>query len=171
MRGVRSSAQGAAMVVLTVTLGACGPGTAADREVNMTPDARNAIVVAVDSATRSFENAERARDPEAAIAHLAPEFYIYADGVRTGYDDAVEGMRSFMGSLQHFEPGWENVEVVVLGPRAALSTFTFRDSIVTAEGELQMARGPTTLAWELRGDDWLIVYADADHYPVTDDSS
>jgi predicted enzyme related to lactoylglutathione lyase len=26
--------------------------------------------------------------------------------------------------------------------------------------------GPTTLVWERRGDDWLIVYADADHYPV-----
>ena len=67
--------------------------------------------------------------------------------MRFEYDAVVEAMRGFLGTLQHFEPGWENVEVLVLGPRAALSTFTFRDSIVTAEGEIQMAHGPTTLVW------------------------
>ena len=157
------------LAVMCVMLAACSPNPRTDRDDAMTAAERSTIEMAVDSATRSFEAAERARDAEAAIAHLAPEFYIYADGVRSEYDAVVEGMRGFLGTLQHFEPGWENVEVLVLGPRAALSTFTFRDSIVTAEGELQMARGPTTLAWERRGNDWLIVYGDADHYPVTND--
>lgn len=134
----------------------------------LTDAERETIAASVDSATRAFEAAERARDPEAVIAHLAPEFYMYGDGVRMEYADVVEGIRSTIGTLRHFEPGWEDLEVIVLGRNGAVATFTFHDSIVEGSGEILQARGPTTLVWERRGDRWWITYADADHYPVDD---
>lgn len=127
---------------------------------------RQAIATSIDSATRAFEAAERARDPERVLAHLAPEFYMYVDGVRTDYDAVVAGIRSTIGTFAHFEPGFADLEVLVLGRSAGVASFTFRDSIVTETGDLLLATGPTTLVWERRGVDWLITYADADHYPV-----
>jgi ketosteroid isomerase-like protein len=102
------------------------------------------------------------------IAHLAPEFYMYGDGIRVEYSDVVAGIRSSFATLRHFEPGWDGLEVIVLGRDGAVATFTFHDSIVDASGEIHQAKGPTTLVWERRGDRWLITYADADHYPVDD---
>ena len=128
---------------------------------------RNAIEASVDSATRAFQAAERARDAERTIAHLAPDFYMYNDGVRSDYDSVVTSIRGTMGTFQHFEPQWKNLTVRALGPNAALVTFVFLDSIVMASGETIQMTGPTTLVWERRGLDWLIIFADADHYPVT----
>ncbi len=128
---------------------------------------RGAIEASVDSATRAFQAAERARDAERTIAHLAPDFYMYNDGVRSSYDSVVASIRSTFGTFQHFEPRWRDLAVRVLGPDAALVTLIFRDSIVMASGETVRFTGPTTLVWERRGADWLVIFADADHYPVT----
>lgn len=144
-----------------VVLAAC-PSPAA----SLSETERLAIAASVDSATRSFEAAERARDAEGVIAHLAPDFYMYGDGVRSGYDSVAASIRGTMESFQDFEPGFHDVEVIVLGRDAAVVSMTFRDSITTASGETLQFRGPTTLVWERRGADWLIVYADADHYAV-----
>jgi hypothetical protein len=48
---------------------------------------REAIVTVVEGRVRSFEAAERARDPERLIAHFAsvPEFHFYHDGRRATY--------------------------------------------------------------------------------------
>lgn len=127
--------------------------------------ARAAIAASVDSAVRAFEAAERARDAERVIAHLAPEFYMYNDGVRADRAAAVGSIRSSLGSFRYFEPGFQNLETRVLGRDAALVSLTFQDSIVDAAGQVLRFRGPTTLIWERRGQDWLITYADADHYP------
>ncbi len=127
---------------------------------------RRGIATSIDSATRAFEAAERARDPERVLAHLAPQFYMYVDGVRTDYDEVAAGIQGTIGTFAHFEPGFANLEVLVLGRSAGVASFTFRDSIVTETGDLLQATGPTTLVWERRGEDWLITYADADHYPV-----
>jgi hypothetical protein len=54
-----------------------------------------------------------------------------------------------------------------LDAQRALVTLVFRDSIVLASGETMVLKGPTTFVWERRVNDWLITYADADHYPVT----
>jgi ketosteroid isomerase-like protein len=132
------------------------------------PDAeRQAIVASVDSATRAFEAAQRARDAEAIVAHLAPDFYMYVDGVRAGYDSTVAGIRRTMPTMRYFEPDWEDVEVLVLGRDAASVSFTFHDLIVTETGDTLRAQGPTTLVWVRMGADWRIRYADADHYPAT----
>lgn len=139
--------------------GAAGP-TAFDET------ARAAVVAAVDSATRAFHAAEVARDGDAVAAHIAPDFYMYGDGVRAEYDDVVPQLRATLPSLRVFDAEWSDIEVRALGPDAAIATFRFRDSVVSADGEISLAQGPTTLVWERRGDDWLITYVDADHYPV-----
>ncbi len=146
--------------ILLTAAAACSSGnTLSDTD-------RTTIAAAVDSATRAFQAAERAHDPERTIAHLAPDFSMYVDGVRTSYDAVVGSIRATMGTFQHFEPRWSDLIVRVLGPNAAVVSFTFRDSIVTESGDILRSTGPTTLVWERRGTDWLIVFADADHYPV-----
>ncbi len=150
-----------------VLVGACGGGPA------FTDADRDAVVAAVDSATRTFQQAERARDAERTIAHMAPSFYMYNDGVRQDYETTVAQIRASMPTFRHFEPAWSDVEVTVLGPEGAVVSLVFRDSIIDASGALLRFRGTSTLAWRRFGPDWHIVYADAVHYPVTaqDDSS
>jgi ketosteroid isomerase-like protein len=137
-------------------------------ELVLTAADEQLIVTRVELLTGAFEQAERDRDPERVLALIAPDFYMYADGVRADYDEIVAGIRD-IASFQHFEPGWANLEVRVLGPDTALATFTFRDSIVTGPGEVLLAGGATTLIWERRDGEWRVVYADADHYPVSSD--
>lgn len=123
------------------------------------------IVATVDSLTRAFEQAERDRQPGRVLSFLAPDFYMYADGVRANYGEVVTGIHE-ISTFQHFEPGWEQLEVRALGPDAGMVSFTFRDSIVTGSGDVLLARGATTLVWERRNGEWRVVYADADHYPI-----
>jgi hypothetical protein len=149
------------VVTLLALATACTAGGRAMSEAR-----RAAVAMAVDSATRSFEAAQRALDAERTVAHLAPEFYMYNDGVRIAYDSVVTSISNTMDSFRHHEPGFADLAVLVLGEDAALSSFTFNDSIVTVEGEILRFTGPTTLAWQRRGADWLVVYADADHYSV-----
>ncbi len=84
------------------------------------------------------------------IVHIAPDFCMYNDGVRSSYDSVVAGIRSTMGTFRHFEPQWSDIAVRALGADAALVTFVFRDSVVMASGETEMLTGPTTLVWERR---------------------
>ncbi len=150
-----------------LTLGVCAAlGSACAPTPELTDADRLVIAAAVDSATRSFQRAERARNAEQTVAHLAPDFYIYIDGVRTSYDDVAAMIRQSMPLLATFEPTWDDLEIKVLGRNAAVASFVFRDSIVTTTGDMTLTTGPTTLVWERRGQDWLIVYGDADHYPV-----
>lgn len=139
----------------------------ANTDASLSAGERNVIASRIDSLTWAFEEAERNRSPEQTVAFLAEDFYMYVDGNRMGYDSVAANIRRTIGGMQHVEPGFENVEVRVLSRDAALVSMTFRDSIVTATGELFMSSGPTTLVWERRQGEWQIVYADADHYPVT----
>ena len=151
------------LVFALLALAACRPGP----DGPLTDAERRAIAASVDSVTWALEEAERSRDPERTIAYLAPDFYMYADGIRTGYDSVTASMRRNLGTMQHFEPGFDNVEVRVLARDAALVSLTFRDSVVTASGDLLQFQGPTTLIWQRLEGQWRIVYADADHYPVS----
>ncbi len=136
----------------------CAPST------TLTETERAGIAAAVDSATRSFQEAERTRNAERIVAHLAPDFYIYVAGVRTTSAESVEMIRQSMPTLSTFEPTWDHLEVRVLGRNAAVASFVFRDSLVAMNGDITVMTGPTTLVWERRGNRWLIVYGDADHY-------
>lgn len=155
------TAWGRSAVALVVLVAAC-----VGRSVPLDEPARQAVRTSVDSATRAFAAAERALDVERTIAHLAPEFFMYNDGVRMGYDSAVASIRRSLPAFASFAPVWTDLEVLVLSHEAALASFTFRDSIVMRTGDVLRLWGPTTLVWERRGRDWLITYADADHYPL-----
>ena len=64
-------------MALSLAVAACVPADAppfSDAE-------RAEVAAAVDSAVRSFRQAEVDRDAERALAHLWPDFYMYADGV------------------------------------------------------------------------------------------
>lgn len=56
----------------------------------------------------------------------------------------------------------------VLSESHAISSFVFRDSIVTSAGELLQSQGPTTLIWERREGVWKLLFGDADHYGIPD---
>lgn len=132
----------------------------------LTDTERLAIQHSVDSATRAFAQAQRDLDADRVIAHLAPEFYMYLDGVRVDYDAIVPTMRASFGALRQLDTRFRDVEVIVLGPNAAVTTFTFHDEVTDSTGTVAIGTGPTTLAWVRNDHDWLIVYADADHYPA-----
>ena len=151
-----------AAVALSLAVAACVPADAppfSDAE-------RAEVVAAVDSAVRSFRQAEVDRDAERALAHLWPDFYMYADGIRSDYGTVRDNILATMGSLLLFETEWTDVEVVPLGRNSALSSFLFRDSIIAGDGSLMQTQGPTTLIWERRDGQWRLIYGDADHYPV-----
>jgi len=147
-------------ILLPVILVACA---APD---HLTTAERRVIAAQVDSATRAFQAAERDRDAERVVAHLAPDFYMYNDGARTGYDSVVANIRTTMPTLRVFATEWHDVQVVVLGRNGAVASFTFEDMVVTAAGDTLRMTGPTTLVWRRQANDWRIAYADADHYPV-----
>jgi ketosteroid isomerase-like protein len=130
----------------------------------LSDEERTTIAASVDSAMQTFQEAERSLDVERVIDHMAPDFYMYNDGVRVDYSSTTAQMRQFMTTLQHFEPGFANIEIKVLGRDGAVVSFTFRDSVVDGSGATMQFRGPTTMVWERRGLDWLITYVDADHY-------
>ncbi len=132
--------------------------------VPLTDVERQALATSVDSATRAFEQAQRALDPQQVLAHLAVDFYMYNDGVRVGRDETVTQIEQTLTTLRHLEPGFRDIEVMVLGRDGAVASFTFHDSLVDATGMTMRFRGVTTLVWERRDLDWLITYADSDHY-------
>lgn len=118
-----------------------------------------------------FHAADTSRNAEGVISLLWPEYEMLVDGHRTTYNDVVQGSRSFMAGLETFHTVWSDLRVTALSPDIVVSSFVFRDSIVTQSGELMESRGPTTLVWEKREGEWRVRYGDADHYPVREEGS
>ena len=133
----------------------------------LSSEEHDAIVFSADSVTRSFLDAELAKDAERVIGHIAPEFYMYVDGFRSGYDSVTAQIRRTFPTLASFQSEFLDIEVVVLGRNGAVVSTRFRDALTDTSGVTFSMRGATTFAWERRGADWLMVYADADHYPDT----
>jgi ketosteroid isomerase-like protein len=130
-------------------------------------DAQRATVVAqVDSALHAFEAAQRARDADAAIALMARDFQMYTDGARQAYDSVAHNIRTSFASMRFVEPGFADISVRAMSPAVALTSFHFRDSLITNTGELLRFTGATTLLWELRRGRWLMTHGHADHRPV-----
>ena len=122
--------------------------------------------LAVEAAVWAFHAADTAKDAEAVIGLLWPDFTMLADGNRISYGDAVAGSREFMAGLELFDTEWTDLQITVLGPDAAVASFQFRDSIVTSAGDLIQNRGPTSFVWQRRAGEWRLLFADADHYPI-----
>lgn len=146
------------MALLAVACSAPADLTVADR-VRIADEVRAAV--------DTFAQAERDLDVDELIATLAPDFYMYGDGVRADYASVVEQLRATIPSLERFDTTWSNVEVTVLSANYALVSMTFEDAIVAADGQVTRARGPNTFIWRRDESRWRLVYVDADHYPVS----
>jgi ketosteroid isomerase-like protein len=120
----------------------------------------------VERAVWEFHAADTARDAEAVIRLLWPEYTMLADGTRLSYDEVAAGSREFMASLALFHTQWYELQVMPLGPDAAVASFQFRDSIITKAGELIRNRGTTTFVWQRRDGEWRVLFADANHRPI-----
>ena len=121
----------------------------------------------VETAVWAFHRADTARDAEAVIDLLWPEFTMLVDGSRQNYEQIAAGSREFMSGIRVFHTEWTDLTVTPLASTIAVASFTFRDSIVSRAGELTQAMGPTTFVWERRQGEWRLRFADADHYPVS----
>ncbi len=114
----------------------------------------------------AFHAADTARDAEAVIGLLWPEYEMLVDGQRTTFDEVAAGSRAFMADLARFHTTWTDLRVLPLSAELAVSSFLFRDSIVSSAGEVIQSRGPTTFVWQRRNGAWRVRFGDADHYPI-----
>lgn len=131
------------------------------------PDGLASVRAEVEALVWTFHAADTAMDAEAVIGMLWPDFEMLVDGERLSFEQVAQGSREFMSSLRSFHTVWSDLEVLPLSPDLAITSFIFRDSLLTAEDQLLQSRGPTTLLWERRGGEWRIRYGDADHYQIS----
>jgi ketosteroid isomerase-like protein len=146
-------------------LQACGsdPGPATSAALDSA-----AVAAEAEAAVWAFHAADTARDAQAVLDLLWPDYEMLVDGQWTDYEGIARSSPEFMASLELFHTVWSDVRVIPVGPDAALASFQFRDSIVSLDGEVTRARGPTTFLWERREGEWRLRFGDADHYPVTE---
>lgn len=153
----------AGAMILLASLGCAGTS---GRPSGLSSTDSSDVIAEVEVAVWAFHAADTARNAEAMIGLLWPEFEMLADGERVAFSQVVEDSRVFLATLDLFHTVWSDVRVIPIGRDAALSSFRFRDSIVTHSGELIQNRGPTTFLWERRNGEWRVLYADSDHYPI-----
>ena len=125
----------------------------------------------VEQALRSFEAAELALDVDGLIRHFAhvSEFHIYNDGQRLSYEQMTAGVRTTFPMLHSIRGGFDDIEIIVIAPDAALSTATFHETITDRSGGSLQQRGAASWLWRLIDGEWRIVYGHLDHYPVAGD--
>ena len=124
-----------------------------------------AVEAELRDALAAFEAAQRALDVDAVLGYLAEDFSMLHDGTRVDHAATVQQIRLTLPNLRAFEPRFEDIQVLVLGPDLALTSMTFRDAVTDALGVTHRQRGPSTLLWRRVQGDWRIVFADSDHYP------
>jgi hypothetical protein len=113
-----------------------------------------------------FHAANSAMDAATIVGLLWPEYEMLVDGQRLDFHQVAEGARSSIAGLREIHAEWSDLKVVPLSGDWAVASFIFHDSVVTASGEVIQSRGPTTLVWERRGDEWRMRLGDADHYSL-----
>ena len=155
-----------ARVALTAAAAVALGVTACRGDAEPSPFDSSAVAAEVEAAVWAFHAADTARDAEAVLRLLWPEYDMLVDGQRVDYEQIASSSREFMASLELFHTVWSDLRVIPVGPDAAISSFLFRDSVLTRSGELTRAEGPTTLLWERRDDEWRLRFGDADHYPI-----
>ena len=99
------------------------------------------VVEEVETALWAFHAADTARSAEGVISLLWPEYSMLGDGARLRYPAVAAGSREFMAGLSEFHTEWSDIEIIPLGPDAAIKSFLFRDSILSQAGDLTLARG------------------------------
>jgi len=146
---------------LVLALGACADRPRPQEDVDL-----SRVTAEVTAAVQAFHAADTARNAEAVIGLLWPEYSMLVDGRRLGHAEIVEGAREFMAGLETFHTEWTDLDVIPLNGSAAVASFQFRDSIITAAGDTIRSHGPTTFIWTRRAGDWRLLFGDADHYPI-----
>lgn len=139
-----------------------------ERGVLIQDNFKQGVIQEVQSKVWEFHEADTSKNAEAFVNLLWPDFSLMADGKRLSYKEVTSGSIGFFSSLDVFHSVWTDVEIVPLAPNAAVASFTFQDSLVAKSGEITQARGPTTFVWQKRGNEWRLIFADADHYDVID---
>lgn len=124
------------------------------------------IIQEVEAATWALYDADTSLNPDGVIGLLWPECTMLIDGHQINYQDISKGSKQFMNNLSQFNTEWTNLNIIPLAHDAAVSSFTFKDSIIDKAGNLTYAKGPNTLVWQKRNDEWRILYGDADHYKL-----
>jgi hypothetical protein len=126
---------------------------------------REAIVTVVEGRMRSFEAAERARDPERLIAHFAsvPEFHFSHDGRHATYALMSGSVRSALPAVRSLEVAYADVQVSVLSAEYALVSATFpRETVIASTGAASQSQGAELTRNSARqgvSNDGSIVYA------------
>ena len=145
MRPLARGVLAAPVVLLTSLLGqACAaPADAPSAEEAPASWDPAAVSAEVEAATWAFHAADTALDAQGVIDLLWPEFYMYGDGARSTYEDVATGAPAFFGNLDLFHTEWTDLRVTALGPDAAISSFTFSDSIVAKDGTITRNTGLT----------------------------
>ena len=158
---------GYSMAIATATvLGLQGCSKSSTREPDISSGDSSVVVAEVEAAVWAFHAADTARNAEAVIELLWPEYEMLADGQRLEFSQIVEGSREFMATLNLFHTVWSDLRIIPVGRNAAVSFFRFCDSIITQTGDLIRNQGPTTFLWERRNGEWRVRYGDSDHYRV-----
>lgn len=140
-----------------------------DPEAGLVSDSllnKNQIITEVRQSLQAFHTADTSRNAEGVLSLLWPDYTMFADGNKMVYNEVAKGSRAFMANLELFHTEWSDVQITALGPDAALTAFQFRDSIITKSGELTQSRGTTSFVWQRRNNEWRVLFADANHYPI-----
>jgi ketosteroid isomerase-like protein len=127
---------------------------------------RDAIMAAVGARVKSFEAAERARDPEQLLGHYAsaPEFHFYHDGRRANYDVMAAGVRKALPGVRSLEVAYSDLQVSVLSAEYALVSATFRrDLVIDSTGAAIHHEGGVSWLWHNIDGTWLIVHGHISH--------
>lgn len=153
------------LLLVMVVFSGCVNSEAGDNQ-NMSEDAAAQVMVEVEAALQAFHTADTSRNAQGVIDLLWPDYSMRADGASIGYEDVVAGSPKFMAGLSLFHTVWSDVEIIPLSHDAAVTSFHFRDSILTKEGVLSQSQGPNTFVWQKRAGEWKVRFGDADHYPI-----
>ena len=150
------------LILTSLTILSCGNKS----ENPDLPGYEATVIQEVENAVWAFHSADTARNATAVVNLMWPECNMLIDGKRMAYEDLAAGSRAFMPSLDVFDTEWTDLQVIPISSTSAISSFLFRDSIVTKEGAVIQSKGPNTFLWQKRGDEWRVLYGDADHYPI-----
>ncbi len=137
-------------------------------QVKKTATDSTKLIEQVKSRVHEFHAADTSLNAQAVIDLLWPEFTMLANGSYTNYEEVKKGTIPFMESLEAFHTEWTNLKIIPLGDLHAVSSFIFTDSIIAKDGSVTQSTGPNTFVWEKRNGQWKLIYADADHYPVSE---
>jgi len=113
-----------------------------------------------------FHAADTSMNADKVIDLMWPESTLLIDGKTMNYLEMKKGVTKFMPTLTLFHTEWTDLKIVVEHDSSAISSFNFRDSIITKEGKLSQSKGPNTFVWQKRKDIWKVIHVEAIHNPI-----